>query len=60
MIEYIITLTKPQSKRIVEIAEKAGYIDETLFIQEMVVELADNKDLATVFDEDKRLEHTEK
>ncbi len=60
MIEYRITLTKPQSKRIVEIAEKAGYIDETLFIQEMVVELANNKDLATVFDEDKRLEHTEK
>ncbi len=60
MIEYRITLTKPQSKRIVEIAEKAGYIDETLFIQEMINELADNKELATVFDEDKRLEHTEK
>ena len=42
---YNITLTRAQSKRLAKLAEKAGYIDDNLFLQEMIAELVDNKEL---------------
>jgi len=49
--EYIILLTDKQDKRLVEMAEAAGYDDDLSYLQLRIDAL---------LNEDERLEHTEK
>lgn len=68
MIIHEITLTKPRNKRIVALAEQAGYTCENKFIQDLINELADCREmpnllgdlLAKELSDEKRLSHKEK
>ena len=45
MTEIIIRLTKGRRKRLIELAEVAGYNDDLIFLQDMINELTDSKEL---------------